>query len=189
VNDILWRRLGYMLSPQLDLYRSLGPKLAGLDVLEVGFGTGLGTVQLARYAATVRAAEVNPEAVSFAREVLPLRNVEWLEHDITETRAFRGVYQAAVMVEVLEHIPDWKLALANVAELLRAGGVLYLTARNANADLRRNALHEREWNAAELTAALGTVFSSVRLYDYTLVNGLGQDTRVTPLIAVAQKGY
>lgn len=188
MNDILWRRLGYMLSPQLDLYRALGPHLNNLDVIEVGFGIGLGTVQLARHAAFVRAVEVDPEAVKFARNTLPLRNVDWQEHDIAAPGTFRGVYGAAVMVEVLEHIPQWQQALANVHSLLRVGGALYITARNANADLRRNDLHEREWTAEELVRALGGYFERVGLYDYTLERKLSVDTRATPLIAVCQKG-
>jgi 2-polyprenyl-3-methyl-5-hydroxy-6-metoxy-1,4-benzoquinol methylase len=186
--DIIWRRLSYMLSPQLDLYRNIGPLLRRQDVLEVGFGTGHGTLQLARHAATVKAVEIDPEMVKFARNTLPLANVTWMEHDILEGGNFRGVYHAVVMVEVLEHIHDWQRALAHVHELLRVGGSLYITARNANADLRRNELHEREWSAAELVKSLGYYFDSVRLFDYTLKQGLGADTRTTPLIAVATKG-
>ena len=187
MNNILWRRLRYMLTPQFDLYQHIAGHLAGKRVLEVGFGTGLGTVQLARHATLVRACEISREAVLFAQKTLPLRNVHWMEYDIMLRADLRGVYHAAVMVEVLEHIEDWHKALANVRGLLRADGKLYITARNRNADLRRNDLHEREWTAAEFKAALRLYFADVKLFDYTLTTGLDESTHVTPLIAVAIK--
>jgi 2-polyprenyl-3-methyl-5-hydroxy-6-metoxy-1,4-benzoquinol methylase len=90
-------------------------------------------------------------------------------------------------VEVLEHIADWKLALVNVATLLKPEGRLYITARNAAADLRRNDIHSREVTGAQLTDMLLSVFGRVRLYDYTLKHELALDTHVTPLIALATK--
>ncbi len=186
MSDVLWRRLGYMLSPQLDIYRSIGRDLLPDDqVLEAGFGTGLGTVQLAQIA-HVDAWEINADAVDFARKVLPLPKVNWSCHDFTEFFG-AGQYSAVVMVEVLEHIPEWQLALQTAAQHLEADGRLYISARNANADLRRNDLHEREWTAAEFRAALAGYFSDVKLYDYTLANEQGDDSRVTPLVAVAVK--
>jgi 2-polyprenyl-3-methyl-5-hydroxy-6-metoxy-1,4-benzoquinol methylase len=186
MTSILWRRLRYMLTPQFDLYKNIAPHLKNKYVVEVGFGTGFGTVQLAQNAVSVTAIEPDADAVSFARQVLPLTNVSWIQADITEY-APRNLYQAVVMVETLEHIADWRKALSNIHGLLNLGGCLYMTARNRNADLRRNELHEREWTGQELTNALGEFFLEVKLYDYTLTNELTADTHITPLIAVARK--
>jgi 2-polyprenyl-3-methyl-5-hydroxy-6-metoxy-1,4-benzoquinol methylase len=186
MTGILWRRLRYMLTPQFDLYKNIAPKLKGLQVLEVGFGTGFGTVQLAQYAAWIGAIEPDADAVAFARQVLPIKYVLWAKSDITTMNGLPH-YDAAVMVETLEHIKDWRKALANIHGLLKPGGCLYMTARNRNADLRRNELHEREWTATELSNALGEFFLDVKLYDFTLTNELTADTHITPLIAVARK--
>ena len=186
MTSILWRRLRYMLTPQFDLYKNIAPKLKGLDVLEVGFGTGFGTVQLAQYADWIGAIEPDADAVAFARQVLPIKHVLWMQRDITTTYCSPH-YGAAVMVETLEHIADWRKALQNIHKALKPGGCLYMTARNRNADLRRNDLHEREWTGQELSNALGEFFLEVKLYDYTLTNELTADTHITPLIAVARK--
>lgn len=183
-SDVIYRRLRYFLSPQLDLYQSIARKVAGQTVLDVGFGTGIGTLQLTRTARSVVGIETDIDMVDFAQKTLP--GARWARHDITKP-PYGSPFDAIVMVEVLEHIADWQLALGNACSLLRAGGKLYISARNAKADLRRNEIHEREWTATQFSAALGSVFSSVKLYDYTLENELDADTHVTPLIAVATK--
>jgi 2-polyprenyl-3-methyl-5-hydroxy-6-metoxy-1,4-benzoquinol methylase len=187
MTSILWRRLRYMLTPQFDLYKSIAPRMVGLTVMEVGFGTGFGTVQLAQYAEDILAIEADADAVKFARQVLPIGRVTWSTVDITTYNYLQGYFDAVVMVETLEHIADWRKALSNIHGLLKPGGCLYMTARNRNADLRRNELHERELTASELLANLGEFFLDVKLYDYTLTNELTADTHITPLIAVARK--
>lgn len=183
----MWRRFRYALTPQWDIYNSIAPQVAGLEVLEIGFCTGAGTVVLAGRAESVRGLEIDADAVDFARHSFPLRNVQWLKYDIVPDDGFGPSYDAGVMVEVLEHIPDRYRALKNMHALLRPGGKLYITAKNTNADLRRNDLHLHEVNAAEFRSELLEHFSSVTLYDYTLTNAQGDDSHVTPLVAVAVK--
>jgi 2-polyprenyl-3-methyl-5-hydroxy-6-metoxy-1,4-benzoquinol methylase len=186
MTSILWRRLRYMLTPQFDLYKNIAPHMQGKQVLEVGFGTGFGTLLLAEYATVIYAIEPDADAVNFAKQVLPIRNISWLQRDITAMRVSLK-YDAVVMVETLEHIADWRKALDSIHKRLRVGGCLYMTARNANADLRRNDLHERELSASELRANLGEFFLDVTLWDYTLANEQSDDTHITPLIAIARK--
>lgn len=184
-NDILWRRFGYALSPQLDIYKYLAEHLVGKCVLEVGFGTGIGVLQYAPGAKYVCAIEIDPLAVDFAKRCFPVEGIAWMEADVLTFSC--GLYDAVVMIEVLEHIADWEAALANVVALLNTSGKLYISARNANASLRKNDLHEREWTAPEFRDSLLNYFSSVDLYDYSLSKMLPIDTRQTPLMAVARK--
>ena len=156
----------YMLSPQWDIYQSLRYQFRGKDVLEVGFGTGFGVVQYASFANSVQAIELDYGAIDFAKKAFPLRNVQWSCNDITVMNGAYNIYDAVIMIEALEHIEDWQLALHNIMNLLKPGGKLYMSARNRNADLRRNDLHEREWTAAELRDNLKIYFLiglSVRL--------------------------
>ena len=180
----LWRRMVYFLSPQFDIYAHIAPHLKDLRVLEVGFGTGAGVLQLAQHAFSVYAIDVDPEAVSFAERVFPHPRVLWEQSDISEWGPGMR-FEAVTMIEVLEHIPDHKKALENVASALFPGRKLYMTFRNANADLRPNTLHEREMTAEQLTDLLKEYFDTVELYDWRLERRLDGDTRQTPLVAVA----
>ena len=186
MSDILWRRLRYMLSPQWDIYKHIARNVHKKTVLEVGFGTGIGTIQLAQTAAFVEGWEKDFDARDFAANCLPARNVVYFIGDIAGDPPYRE-FDVVVMVEVLEHIEDWQKALAAVHKRLKPDGELYITARNANADLRRNDLHEREWTAKEFKDALGQFFSEVTLYDYTLRMEQSENTRITPLVALAVK--
>lgn len=192
MTNILWRRLRYMLTPQADLYQNIGrwigTNVSCPSILEVGFGTGIGTLQLYPHAEFILALEVDKEAYRFAVSNLPIPDIEWMLMDITDDKTkLLSKYNVAVMVEALEHIEQWELALSNIHNLLVPGGNLIMTARNRNADLRRNDLHEREWSAEELHTNLSKWFDKVELFDYTLRNPVSMETRITPLIAVATK--
>lgn len=182
---VLWRRLRYMLSPQFDMYKHLSELLEGKYVLEAGFGTGAGVLQYASGAKRVLAVEMDKGAIDFARQMFPLGNVEWLYGDVTSYIPGNG-FEAVVMLEVLEHIPYWEQAIENIYKSMAVGGALYLSGPNANAELRKNDKHEREWTAQEFVENLGKYFRVVRLHDYKLEEQ-PEDTRITPLIAVCVK--
>ena len=180
---VVWRRLAYTLTPQLDIYAHLAPHIAGKRVLEVGFGTGAGALQYVSAAKSVTAIEVDASAVKFAKTAFPIAGIEWRHEGIAD---HAGEYDAVVMVEVLEHIHDWEGALAAVRALLVPDGRFYLSHRNASADLRKNDLHEREWTAQELEANLLRFFDRVTLYNYSLSETLDASARATPLVAVSE---
>lgn len=183
-SGVIWRRLKYMLSPQLDCYKHISERVVGMDVLDIGFGTGFGTVQLASRARIVRAIEIDPSSVAFAKGVFPLPNITWEQGDIIGYRSAQ--WSAIVCLEVLEHVPDWRSALESMASLLSSDGTLYISGPNANANLRKNDIHEREWTAKEFVDALHGYFEDVNLVDYSLTETLGEDTRRTPLLALCR---
>ena len=187
MSEVLWRRLGYMLSPQMDIYKSIAQRLNHESVLDIGFGTGFGTLQLSENGASLTGVEFDKEAVDFAQWCIP--GIKWYWGDISRGVDYVGKeFDVAIMIEVLEHIPDWRAALANVVNVLKDGGEFYISARNANADLRKNELHEREWTAKEFKEALLEFFDEVVLYDYKLEKIQDTSTRMTPLVAWCKKG-
>ena len=186
-HGVLWRRLKYSLTPQHDMYKSIRGHVKGASVLEVGFGTGAGVMQYAMAAERVDAIEIDSGAVHFAREMFPLSNVNWIEADITNWYSAEP-YDYVVMIETLEHVKDYRTALTAIYAMLKDGGSLIMSARNAQADLRRwKDLHERELTGTELIDMLLGFFPQVHLYDYSLQEEQGEDTRLTPIIAICKK--
>lgn len=183
--NVLYRRLGYMLTPQLNIYKALAPSLAGKSVLEVGFGTGFGVMQYATVASRVLAIEIDEDCVDFAKWAMPLSNVSWEEGDIC--RGTLGMFDAVVMIEVIEHIPRWHTALQRAYELLLPNGVLYISTPNANGTFIKNPLHGDEWTASEFHQRLSMYFDDVKLYDFSLHNEQDTTTRITPMVGVCKK--
>jgi 2-polyprenyl-3-methyl-5-hydroxy-6-metoxy-1,4-benzoquinol methylase len=188
-STVLWRRLLYMLTPQLDIYENLRKVVQGKKVLEVGFGTGFGTLQYAALAEYVDAIELDAAAVSFARRIIPLRNVRWLHDDFTNpSHTYRG-YDLVVMIEVLEHIEATAKALKNVYAALAPGAACIITAPNSLRYRKRaEALNVREWTPGEFKAGLSTYFPKVWLLDATLSPMVTDgESRETPIIAGAHR--
>ena len=179
-----------MLSPQLDLYKNMSPYLKDMSVLEVGSGTGFGSIQIGRYAEYYVGVDTDDDAVEFADECLATEKSTFFTADICDMDTMLNItgyehLDAVVMVETLEHIKDYRLALSNIHKLLKPGGRLFMTARNANADLRRNDFHEREWTAQQLYDNLSEFFDT-KIYNYKF-EIQSPSTRITPLIAIATK--
>jgi SAM-dependent methyltransferase len=102
----------------LDLFRSASP---GRDVLDVGAGQGTMSARLERLGYEVTSTDVSEAAVAVLRAQLAGPVVEASVTDLPfDDESFDG----AVLGEVLEHVEDDRGALAEVARVLRPGGVL-----------------------------------------------------------------
>ena len=102
----------------LDLFLSAGP---GPSVLNAGAGQGSFSLRLARLGFEVTSVDDSPAAVDVLRDRLP-GPVELA--DVTAMPFADESFDATVLGEVLEHVPDDAGALSEVARVLRPGGVL-----------------------------------------------------------------
>lgn len=102
----------------LDLFLSASP---GQTVLNAGAGQGSFSLRLARLGFEVTSIDGSRAAVAVLRDRLPGP----VEHaDVTAMPFADESFDAAVLGEVLEHVPDDARALSEVARVLRPGGVL-----------------------------------------------------------------
>jgi 2-polyprenyl-3-methyl-5-hydroxy-6-metoxy-1,4-benzoquinol methylase len=127
--DTPWHRL---VKKHLDLTRDL----KGKRVLEIGCGRGgfawwLAT-QPAR-AARVIAVDLSHSAITKARDFAAERAaspLEWLLGDIEALPHPTGAFDTVISCETIEHVPDPRRAIAELARVLRPGGHLFLTTPN-----------------------------------------------------------
>jgi SAM-dependent methyltransferase len=106
------------------LERALGRPLAGLDLLNVGCGTG--GFNLSAEAAGARAwgVDLDPEAVAIARA---RAGRDRIARGAAEALPFRGGrFDVVYCFSTLEHVADAGRAIAEMARVLRPGGALYL---------------------------------------------------------------
>lgn len=192
-----WRRGGYLLErPQRQIYENIATRAADKTVCDVGSGSGLGVAILAQEAQSVTGIEKVAGSVRFSRKCFPLKNVQFLNEDITVCSLPSESFDVVVAVEVVEHIANYWDALSQIARILRKSGTLYISSPNRNKGNRggassmgppRNKYHVREWTAGEFLDVLSAYFSDICLYDYTLARPQTADTLVSPVIAVCKE--
>jgi SAM-dependent methyltransferase len=102
----------------LDLFLSGGP---GRRVLNAGAGQGTFSLRLAERGFDVTSADASPAAVAVLEERV---GGKVAQADVTDLPFADETFDAAVLGEVLEHIPDDSAALREVARVVRPEGIL-----------------------------------------------------------------
>jgi ubiquinone/menaquinone biosynthesis C-methylase UbiE len=114
--------------PEVD--RALGD-VEGLDVLDVGAGTGRHAIRIAGGGARVTAIDFSDEMLAKAREKPGADRVRWLAHDVVRPLPFAAKsFDRVLSALVLEHIPVGELAsfFGDLGRVARDDGVIVVTA-------------------------------------------------------------
>ena len=103
-----------------------GGELSGQHVLEVGCGRGVGTeVILDRLNADrVTAFDLDDSMVDLARRRLHGRPASLSVGDACDIVESTASIDAVVDFGIIHHVPDWQRAVAEIARVLRPGGLL-----------------------------------------------------------------
>ncbi len=103
-----------------------GGGLSGQHVLEVGCGRGVGTeVILDRLGADrVTAFDLGDSMVDLARRRLHGRPASLSVGDACDIAESAASIDAVVDFGIIHHVPDWQRAVAEIARVLRPGGLL-----------------------------------------------------------------
>ena len=116
---------------------SIDPDRATWSVLDVGCGEGLFTREIARRYPNAQAVGIDVDADAVAAAMARsanIPNVRFMVHDIRQPLTDAGDFDAAAMWLVLPYLTDRRAALANLAAVLRPGGVALL----GNVPIRRS---------------------------------------------------
>ena len=110
------------------LMERLGGRLDGMRVLEIGCGRGVGTEIIFRRfgAREVHAFDLDPDMVEKARRRLshyPPECLRLFVGDAAAIEADDASYDAVVDFGIIHHVPGWRRAVAEVARVLRPGGL------------------------------------------------------------------
>lgn len=126
-----------------------------LDVLEVGCGIGGVIGSLHRFPnLKLTGSEIYLHGLRYARAKLP--DVEFIQMDATKI-PFRDAFDVVGAFDVLEHIPDDELAMAQVAAAVRPGGLFIVTVPQYPwlwSRLDELVHHKRRYTRRELTVKL-----------------------------------
>ena len=106
--------------------RLAGGALSGKHVLEIGCGRGVGSeVILDRLGAErVTAFDLDDSMVELARRRLHARPVSLSVGDVCAIDQPSGAIDTVVDFGIIPHVPDWQQSIAEIARVLRPGGLL-----------------------------------------------------------------
>jgi 2-polyprenyl-6-hydroxyphenyl methylase/3-demethylubiquinone-9 3-methyltransferase len=112
--------------------KAAAASLAGLTVLDIGCGGGLVAEPLARLGAELTAIDPAPENIAAAKAHAAGARLDIAYRATTaEALAAEGsAFDAVLLLEVIEHVPDLPLFLKLVAPLVKPGGVMILSTLN-----------------------------------------------------------
>jgi len=101
-------------------------------VLDLGCGTGLNTVGIAKAFPNTVAVDVDEQVIKPAKEFLKKFNlkVPVLTYDGKKLPFKKNSFDLIACVEVFEHAPDYDKLLKEAARVLKPDGVLHITAPN-----------------------------------------------------------
>lgn len=126
--DDLEKRAFYEQAPSLPIPLDRG-RLAkqwlpqGAELLDIGCGAGYHVRHLARKAKRVVAIDVDRVALTVARRRVRSSRVVFLHYDGVSLPFADGSFDAVTLLDVLEHVSDRAGLVAEIARVLRPGGV------------------------------------------------------------------
>src|SRR3954462_7039472 len=155
----------YWFRRHLAVYEWVAERCAGRDVVDMACGEGYGVDVLARRARHVTGVDANPDAHEHARLKYTRPGVRFVR-DLVESYA--EPCDAVVFLQTIEHVEDPQEVLAHFREMLRPGGVAYVTTPNLltlapDGKKSGNPWHVKEYRAREFRELCAGSFSHVEM--------------------------
>ena len=150
----------------LKRYEFALPLCAGASVLDLACGVGYGSARIAEVAAHVLGVDRDAGAIAYARAHYAGPNVEFASMDAQALDLADGSFDVVCSFETIEHLADPLAYLAEVARVLRPGGVYVVSTPKAHLTTSSpaNLFHTIEWSREDFEALLRRHFTSVELY-------------------------
>lgn len=106
--------------------------LTGLRIVDVGCGGGLVSEPLARLGAAVTAIDPTADSIAVARAHAASQglDIDYRTTSIEELAASGAQFDAAVCMEVIEHVPDPAAFVRSISDSVRPGGMLIFSTLN-----------------------------------------------------------
>ena len=155
----------------LSRYTFAGKMLEGKkSVIEVGCNAGFKTMMLSQFVETVVGLDYSESAIKFANENYADEKRSYLCADITQMEPFKEKVDAAVSLDVIEHIPqeDENTFIAAIANNLKEDGVCIIGTPNITASAYQSEetkiSHINLYSHQRLRDLMGKYFDNVFMF-------------------------
>lgn len=140
---------------------------SGMNVLDLGSGTGYGTSVLGLVDANILGIDINAEAVDFSNKHYGTKNIKFRKGDILNSLP-KNEYNLVTSFEVLEHLKNPEKFLKNINSALVKNGVFIMSTPNSDVISPDGGVgspyHTKEFNYAELNKMLKKNFKHVKIF-------------------------
>lgn len=99
-------------------------------ILDIGCGTGSGSVILAKKFKKVIGIDLSEEAIEYAKRNWDRKNVKFLVGSGTKIPFHNSTFDVVAGFEVIEHIKNWKGFLKELKRVTKNKGLVYLSTPN-----------------------------------------------------------
>jgi 2-polyprenyl-6-hydroxyphenyl methylase / 3-demethylubiquinone-9 3-methyltransferase len=132
INPVRLTYIRDQLCERFDRDAKAAASLSGLSVLDIGCGGGLVAEPLARLGASVTGIDPALQNIEAAKaHAAGMRlNIDYRAATAEELAANGASFDAVLLLEVIEHVPDVPAFLGRVAPLVKPGGVMLLSTLN-----------------------------------------------------------
>jgi SAM-dependent methyltransferase len=119
---------------EFPVFRWLGLNGQGLDILEVGCGSGYGAVLVSRLKPkSYLGIDLMPEMIDLALKREDAAHAEFRLMDAADMRQIPDASKDAVVIfDILHHIPRWREVVSECGRVLRPGGAIFLEEPSAS---------------------------------------------------------
>jgi glycosyltransferase involved in cell wall biosynthesis/SAM-dependent methyltransferase len=142
--------------------------VAGKDVLDIASGEGFGSDLLAKAAKSVTGVDLSETAVEHANRRYARENLSFAVGSVTAIPLPAASFDVVVSFETIEHISEHEEMLAEIARVLRPGGILIIStpdkANYTDKTGNTNPFHVRELYRDEFVQLLSSQFKHITLH-------------------------
>jgi len=146
-------------------YLAVIDMIKGKVVLDVASGTGYGSQLLAKHAKKVTGIDYSAEAVAYAQENYPAKN---LEYRVGDAQVLKSIPDSSidivVSMETIEHLPNPELFVKQVKRVLKPDGVFAVSTPNDEEYREGNEFHLHEFTLVELKKLMKKYFKQTDYY-------------------------
>jgi ubiquinone/menaquinone biosynthesis C-methylase UbiE len=96
-------------------------------MLDAGFGTGVYSFTLANIVKSIDAIDIDTQKINYVREINPFKNISFQRIDLTNLTFDDSRFELIICSDVLEYIEKDDAAFAELARVLKRGGILLMT--------------------------------------------------------------
>jgi ubiquinone/menaquinone biosynthesis C-methylase UbiE len=125
--------------------------ISGKSLLDIGCGTGYGSIQLSESARHVTALDYDAETIRKNKERFSkVMNVVFIKSSVPPIPFPDDSFEAVTAFQFIEHIDRRREFLKEAMRVLKPGGILLLTTPNSVKSFARNPFHVHEYTFDEI---------------------------------------